>query len=78
MPAATAPQRDAPSQRADSQTSSAAATPSASETPRATSIDRPSRAIAPPVVQNGKGSQLVPLGSRAGAPAKRCAITMRA
>jgi preprotein translocase subunit SecG len=39
---------------------------------------RPKAIIAAPVTQNGKGSQLVPLGSRRGACAKVCAMTVRA
>jgi len=55
-----------------------AAADDAIATPRATASVRPSAIIAPPVTQNGKGSQLVPLGSRRGAWANASAIDARA
>ena len=53
-------------------------TPSTYATTRATPSERPSTSIAVPVTQNGKGSQLVPLGSSVGWCANCCAMTTRA
>jgi hypothetical protein len=48
-------------------TASTPARSATTATHRATASDRPQRIIAPPFNQNGKGSQLVPLGSSFGA-----------
>src|ERR1700690_681121 len=54
------------------------AAPRATATTRATPSDLPAIHMALPSTQNGRGSQLVPLGSSRGACANCCAMTVRA